>query len=54
MAAYLAARDLSRFDPKAPPLKTPAFWDIVDANRAPEDSELTDALEGLDNPPLSR
>ena len=39
-----------RFDPKAPPPKTPAFWDIVDANRAPEDAELADVLDKLGNP----
>jgi hypothetical protein len=49
VAAYLASLDLSAFDPKAPPPKTPAFWDIVDANRAPEDSELADALDELGN-----
>jgi hypothetical protein len=27
VAAYLAALDISAFDPKAPPPKTPAFWD---------------------------
>ena len=47
VAAYLAALDLTGFDPKAPPPKTPAFWDIVDANRAPEDGELADVLELL-------
>jgi hypothetical protein len=50
VAAYLAALDLEEFDPKAPPPKTAAFWDIVDANRAPEDAEVTDALEALKNP----
>jgi len=47
VGAYLAAFDLSSFNPKAPPKKTPAFWDIVDANRAPEDAELADALDKL-------
>lgn len=47
VAAYLASLDLSGFDPKAPPPKTAAFWDIVDANRAPEDAELADALDLL-------
>ena len=47
VAAYLASLDLSAFDPKAPPPKTPAFWDIVDASRSPEDAELADALDGL-------
>lgn len=49
--AYLAAVDLSGFDPKAPPPKTRAFLDVVDLNRAPEDSELADAIEDLGNPP---
>jgi hypothetical protein len=35
---------------KAPPPKTPAFWAIVDANRAPEEGELADILDGLGNP----
>ena len=51
VAAYLAGLDLSDFNPKAPPPKTAAFWDIVDANRAPEDAELADVLDELGNPP---
>ncbi len=39
------------FNPKAPPPKTAAFWDIVNASRAPEDAELGDALDHLKNPP---
>jgi hypothetical protein len=50
VAAYLAQLDISSFDPKAPPSKTPAFWDIVDANRAPEDAELADVLDKIKNP----
>jgi hypothetical protein len=50
VAAYLAGLDLSGFDPKAPPPKTPAFWAIVDANRSPEDAELADVLDNLNNP----
>ena len=50
VAAYLAGLDLSDFDPKAPPPKTAAFWDIVDASRAPEDAELADVLDRLGNP----
>jgi hypothetical protein len=50
VAAYLAKLDLSDFDPKAPPPKTAAFWDIVDASRAPEDAELADVLDGLGKP----
>jgi hypothetical protein len=50
VAAYLSELDLTDFDPKAPPPKTPAFWDIVAANSAPEDAELADALDALGNP----
>jgi hypothetical protein len=50
IAAYLARLDLAGFDAKAPPPKTPAFWDIVSANHAPENIELSDLLEQLDNP----
>lgn len=51
VAAYLRELDISHFDPKAPPLKTAAFWAIVDANRSPEDSELAQLVEELGNPP---
>jgi hypothetical protein len=50
VAAYLAQLDISSFDAKAPPPKTPAFWEIVDASRAPEDAELADVLDQLGNP----
>jgi hypothetical protein len=50
VAAYLHSLDISSFDPKAPPPKTPAFWSIVDANRAPEDAELADVIDRLGNP----
>ena len=50
VAAYLAELDLSGFDPKAPPPKTQAFWEIVDASRAPEDAEMADAIDALGSP----
>jgi len=50
VAAYLAGLDLSGFDAKAPPPKTDAFWHIVNAARAPEESELADILDGLHRP----
>jgi hypothetical protein len=50
VAAYLMALDLTGFDPKAPPPKTAAFWDIVDANRSPEDAELADVIDIIGNP----
>jgi hypothetical protein len=47
VAAYLATLDLSNFNPKAPPPKTEWFWELVEASRAPEDSDLADALDHL-------
>jgi hypothetical protein len=49
VAAYLLQHNLSRFDPKAPPPQTAAFWDIVAANIAPEDQELADVIAALDD-----
>jgi RepB DNA-primase from phage plasmid/Family of unknown function (DUF5906) len=53
VAAYLRELDISAFNPKAPPPKTPAFWAIVDAGQAPEDAELADVLDRLGNPPAT-
>jgi hypothetical protein len=50
VAAFLMKKDISDFDPKAPPQKTATFWDIAQANRAPEDAELADLLDDLDSP----
>jgi Family of unknown function (DUF5906) len=50
VAAYLQTYDLSGFDPKAPPPKTKAFFDIITANCAPEESELADIIDELGNP----
>jgi hypothetical protein len=50
VAHYLHNFDLTGFNPKAPPPKTRAFWEIVDASRAPEDSELADAIDALGRP----
>jgi hypothetical protein len=50
VAAYLSEFDLADFDAKAPPPKTAAFWEIVNAGTAPEDAELADVLEALGNP----
>jgi hypothetical protein len=50
VAAYLATRDISSFNAKAPPLKTEAFWAIVNSNRAPEEGELADVFDELENP----
>jgi hypothetical protein len=48
--AYLTGLDISDFDPKAPPPKTAAFWQVVSAGHAPEDAEVADAIDVLGNP----
>jgi hypothetical protein len=50
VAAYLADLDITEFDAKAPPPTTHAFWEIVQASRAPEDGEMQDAIDLLGNP----
>jgi hypothetical protein len=50
VVAYLAALDLSDFDPKAPPHKTPAFWSVVASGDAPESGELRDVIERMGQP----
>jgi len=50
VAAYLAEFDISDFDPKAPPPQTSAWWDIVNANLAPEDADLANAIDALGRP----
>lgn len=50
VAAYLMTRDVSRFDPYAPPPKTEAFWEIVAASAQPEVHDLTDILTKLGDP----
>jgi hypothetical protein len=47
VTAYLRNLDVSDFNPKAAPPKTEAFWEIVNANRSPEDAELADAIDRL-------
>jgi hypothetical protein len=50
VAAHLADLDLSTFNAKAPTPQTLAFWEIVDASRAPEDAELADVIDKIDRP----
>jgi phage/plasmid primase-like uncharacterized protein len=50
VVAYLRELDVSDFNPKAPPPKTAAFWDMVNAGRAPETGQLSDLLEAMENP----
>ena len=50
VAAFLAARDLSGFDPKAPPPRTDAFFSMVNMHRSEEDIELSDVLSKMHSP----
>jgi hypothetical protein len=50
IVAWLQERDLSGFNPKAPPRKTPAFWLMVDTGRSPESANIADAIDELGNP----
>jgi hypothetical protein len=50
VAALLSVLDLTDFDPKAPPYRTPAFWDVAESHRVPEDAELADIVDGLGTP----
>lgn len=50
VTAYLQNYDITSFDPKLPPPKTRAFWDIADANRPAEDAEIADVLDLMGNP----
>src|SRR5262249_22300551 len=50
VAALLYQYDLSNFDPKAEPPKTPAFWDMIQADRGATFGELVDAIDALGNP----
>jgi hypothetical protein len=50
VAALLYQRDLSKFDPKAEPPKTPAFRYMVTASRGATYGELADAIDALGNP----
>jgi hypothetical protein len=47
IVGYLQRLDISGFEPMAPPPLTEAWHDIVDAGRNPEDTQLSDALEGV-------
>ena len=51
VAALLYQYDLSKFDPKAEPPKTEAFWYMVEAARGPAYNELADTIDALGNPP---
>jgi hypothetical protein len=47
VTAFLAERDISEFDAKAPPKKTAAFWAVVDAGVPTEQSELADVIDEI-------
>ena len=51
--AFLKGRDLSQFDPKAPPKQTEAFKAIVATNHPTDDLALADLLEEMGSPVLA-
>ena len=50
VADHLRQRDLTRFNPKAPPPHTQAFWEMVNAMRSEEENEMADVIEALGSP----
>ena len=50
VAAYLAELDLRGFAVKDPPKKTTAFWEIVENNRPPEETDLANVIAALGSP----
>jgi hypothetical protein len=50
VAAYLARRDVSKFDPYKPPRKTPAYWNLFSSNVPPEAAALADLLDDMGKP----
>jgi hypothetical protein len=50
VAEYLRQLDLTEFNPKAPPPQTQAFWEMVNAMRSEEESEMADVIESLGTP----
>jgi Family of unknown function (DUF5906) len=50
VAHYLRTLDLEGFNPKAPPPRTQAFYEMVNAMRSEKESEMEDILDHLDRP----
>jgi hypothetical protein len=50
VAGYLLRYDLGSFDPKAPPPKTEAFWEIAHSMRPSEEGDMGAIIERLGNP----
>lgn len=50
VAAYLKTLDISKFDAKAPPKKTDAFYTMVDAGTPEKTDDIADALDAVGQP----
>ncbi len=50
VVAYLQREDIARFNPKAPPPKTQAFWALAGATEDPVKTEWLDAIDALGKP----
>jgi Family of unknown function (DUF5906)/TOTE conflict system, Archaeo-Eukaryotic Primase domain/Primase C terminal 1 (PriCT-1) len=53
VADYLWTVDLTKWNPKAPPPQTAAFWEIVHATASSEDAELADVLDAMGRPDVT-
>ena len=49
---FFLHRHLSKFNPKAPPRKTDAFYTIVENALSAESAAVADAIDGLGRPPV--
>jgi Family of unknown function (DUF5906) len=50
VAQYLRTLDISAFNPKAPPPRTQAFYEMVNAMRPERESDMEDIIDHLDLP----
>jgi hypothetical protein len=49
--AFLEKRDISAFNPKAPPKRNDAFYAALATSEPAEEGEMADVIEAMDNPP---
>lgn len=49
--AFLEKRDLSAFNPKAPPKRNDAFYAVLTTSEPAEEGEMADVIDAMGNPP---
>jgi len=50
VVAFLREYDLADFNPKAPPKKTDAFFEMAESHMGGDEGDLSDAIQDLDYP----